>query len=207
VSGFIGLLNRDGSPLDRTLLEDLTQSLARVAPTLRTSGCAPGWVSAMRSCERHTKRAWSASRSQRDGTGTIVADCRVDAREDLIRKLRDKGCQIDSITPDPELILHAYEVWNTACVDHLLGDFSFAIWDERRQTLFCARDQIGVKPFFYSHIGSMLAVCNDLACLRRLCPTISTRSRIADFLLHDQALDLDRNEFQGDTEAAIPRTS
>ena len=52
-----------------------------------------------------------------------------------------------------ELILDAYEKWGDDCVKHLLGDFAFAIWDDRRKRLFCARDHFGVKPFFYTHIG------------------------------------------------------
>jgi asparagine synthase (glutamine-hydrolysing) len=148
VSGFIGILNRDGSPPDRTLLEELTQSLAPRGPDAQNV-----WLRARVGLGHALLRTTDEASMERqpfvlDGTGTIVADCRIDDREDLIRKLRENGCPIDSITPDPELILHAYEVWNTACVDHLLGDFSFAIWDERQQTLFCARDQIGVKPFF-----------------------------------------------------------
>ena len=196
MSGFIGILNRDGSPPDRTLLEELTQSLAPRGPDAQNV-----WLRARVGLGHALLRTTDEASMERqpfvlDGTGTIVADCRIDAREDLIRKLRENGCPIDSITPDPELILHAYEVWNTACVDHLFGDFSFAIWDERQQTLFCARDQIGVKPFFYSHIGSTLAVCNDMACLRPLVSNDLDEVAIADFLLHDQALDLDRTSFK-----------
>ncbi|HEV8187296.1 MAG TPA: asparagine synthetase B, partial [Pyrinomonadaceae bacterium] len=67
----------------------------------------------------------------------IFANARIDARDEPL--------------PDAELILNAYEKWGDDCVKHLLGDFAFAIWDERRQRLFCARDHFGVKPFFYTH--------------------------------------------------------
>ena len=50
---------------------------------------------------------------------------------------------------------------------HLLGDFTFAIWDERAQRLFCARDQLGVKPFFYAQLGRAVIFSNSLNCLRR----------------------------------------
>ena len=52
---------------------------------------------------------------------------------------------------DAEVILQAYEKWGDDCVKHLIGDFAFAIWDDREQRLFCARDHFGVKPFFYTH--------------------------------------------------------
>ena len=52
---------------------------------------------------------------------------------------------------DDESILEAYEKWGDDCVKHLLGDFAFAIRDDRRNRIFCARDHFGVKPFFYTH--------------------------------------------------------
>ena len=66
--------------------------------------------------------------------------------------------ELPASTPstDVELILHAYRRWDTGCVDHLLGDFAFAIWDGRKQRLFCARDHFGVKPFFYARVGNAL---------------------------------------------------
>jgi asparagine synthase (glutamine-hydrolysing) len=55
---------------------------------------------------------------------------------------------------DTEVILHAYAQWGDACVERMNGQWSFAIWDRRRRRLFCARDRIGVRPFFYaSHDG------------------------------------------------------
>ncbi len=52
-------------------------------------------------------------------------------------------------TSDTEVILHLYDLYGAACVEHLRGMFAFAIWDERRQRLFAARDRVGKKPFFY----------------------------------------------------------
>jgi asparagine synthase (glutamine-hydrolysing) len=52
---------------------------------------------------------------------------------------------------DTETILYAWLEWGEKCVDHLRGMFAFSIWDKRQQTLFCARDRLGVKPFYYTH--------------------------------------------------------
>lgn len=51
---------------------------------------------------------------------------------------------------DTEVVLHAYAQWREACVDRFNGIFAFAVWEERGQRLFLARDRMGVKPLFYT---------------------------------------------------------
>jgi asparagine synthase (glutamine-hydrolysing) len=90
----------------------------------------------------------------------------------------------ESIT-DEQLILNAYETWGEDCVKHLIGDFAFVIWDDRLQRLFCARDHLGVKPFFYTHLDGRFKFSSTLNELRRD-PTVSnTLNEIAvgDYLL------------------------
>jgi asparagine synthase (glutamine-hydrolysing) len=70
------------------------------------------------------------------------------------RELRDEiGSERFRTTSDTEVILHAYNKWGRDCVSHFRGMFAFALWDEKRQTLFCARDRFGIKPFYYTVVG------------------------------------------------------
>ena len=59
---------------------------------------------------------------------------------------------------DTEVLLHGYEQWGREMLSRLRGMFTFAIWDRREKTLFCARDHFGIKPLYYyrSEAGELL---------------------------------------------------
>ncbi len=85
--------------------------------------------------------------SSRNGLA-IAANARLDNRADLIERLEIAEAAKDGYT-DGDLILAAYEKWGERCVEFLLGDFAFAVWDELRRRLVCSRDHMGLCPFFY----------------------------------------------------------
>lgn len=84
------------------------------------------------------------------------------------RTLRDElesnGHQFATRT-DTEVIVHAYETYGDAFVEHLDGMFALAIWDTRRQRLLLARDRLGMKPLVYVHLGSRLTFASELQAL------------------------------------------
>ena len=197
MSGIVGIVNLDGAPVDRELLWSMTRHLAPRGPDAQEV-----WVQGpvgLGHTMLRTTRESAVERQPRtlDGVVWITADCRVDAREELVRQLASLGAHVPPSAPDVELILHAYAVWGEQCVDHLLGDFSFAIWDGRRRTLFCARDHLGVKAFHYVHAPRTFVFSNTLTCLR-LHDSVSIRLdevAAADYLLFGGPLDLDRSMF------------
>ena len=83
------------------------------------------------------------------GTGVaVVADARLDDRGALCDALgvpRAERAGLD----DRDLIARAWARWGRECPNHLLGDYAFAVWDRRARILFCARDHIGARPFYY----------------------------------------------------------
>ena len=68
---------------------------------------------------------------------------------------------------DTEVIVHAWEQWGEACVDRFRGMFAFGLWDRNQQTLFMARDRLGVKPFYYALLpDGMFIFSSELKALR-----------------------------------------
>jgi len=63
---------------------------------------------------------------------------------------------------DTEVILHAYEQWGPQCVKRFNGMFAIAIWDEKKKTLFMARDRLGIKPLFYSSYGGKFVFASEI---------------------------------------------
>lgn len=118
------------------------------------------------------------------GDLAITADARIDNRDELIAALAFNDRPSEKIT-DSQLILAAYEKWGDRCLEHLLGDFAFAIWDGRNQIVFCARDHFGVKPFYYYYrAGQVFVFASEikaLLCLSEV-PRRLNEVRIADYL-------------------------
>lgn len=97
----------------------------------------------------------------------ITAHTRLDNRQELIDKLGIRK-PVESVT-DSELILASYRKWREDCLKHLLGDFAFAIWDERASRLFCARDHMGIQPLFYRTVNSQFIFANNIEPLVQDC--------------------------------------
>jgi asparagine synthase (glutamine-hydrolysing) len=85
---------------------------------------------------------------------------------ELAATLTSSGCRFRSRT-DTEVLLKSYETWGEQCLGRLNGMFAFAIWDERRQELFAARDRFGEKPFYWyqSSNGELLAFGSEIKAL------------------------------------------
>jgi asparagine synthase (glutamine-hydrolysing) len=185
VSGIVGIFRKDGAPADRLLLQSLAHFLAYRGPDGREVW-ADGPVGFGHALLRTTYESLGDRQpASLDRQFWITADARIDCRSELQTELEQKGQKVRDGAPDSELILHSYAAWGEACVEHLRGDFAFAIWDARRRTLFCARDHFGVKPLYYADLGDFFIFSNTLDCVRAH-PDVSgelNEAAIGDFLL------------------------
>lgn len=185
LSGIAGIFHRDGGRIERALLQSLADSLSYRGPDARAI-----WLDGSIGLGHTLLRTTYESTGERqpaslDGRLWIIADARLDCRTELISKIERAGRKIGRNIPDSELILQAYSLWGTACIEHLRGDFSFGIWDARTRTLFCARDHFGIKPFYYAHLGNLFLFSNTLNCVRmhpEVCDELNDAA-IGDFLL------------------------
>jgi len=103
-----------------------------------------------------------------DNNTRIVGDIRLDNRLALIQELSLTFKAINNATPDSYLVLFAFKQWGEACLDHLAGDYSFAIWDEEKNYLFCARDHFGIIPFYYVENNNEFIFTNFFLSLKNI---------------------------------------
>jgi asparagine synthase (glutamine-hydrolysing) len=203
------MFRQDGAPVDPRLLQALTDYLSYRGPDasgiwhhgevglghtlLQTTPELAGERQPAPSCalpqaSNHVAAAFRGGRISLctlDDRLWLTSDARLDERAALIGELRGPGGEISESAPDSELILRSYAAWGANCVDHLRGDFAFAIWDAPNELLFCARDHFGVKPFYYAQLKNLFLFSNTLNCVRAH-PEVSGElndSAIADFLL------------------------
>jgi asparagine synthase (glutamine-hydrolysing) len=84
-----------------------------------------------------------------DGSVAVVFNGEIYNFQELIPELAALGHRFHTRS-DTEVIVHAWEAWGPACVERFRGMFAFALWDRNRETLFLARDRLGVKPLYYA---------------------------------------------------------
>lgn len=197
MSGIVGIINLDGAPVDHQLLWRMTGAMTHRGPDDQQIWI-DGNVGFGHTMLRTTFEADTEKQPLTlDGKVWLTADARIDGRVELISALKAKLSQDIQIPRessngqhfrfpnDAELILFAYEAWGEDCVKHLIGDFAFAIWDKPKRRLFCARDHLGVRQFFYFKCNQSLVFSNTLNSLR-LHPLVSDKlnnDAVADFLL------------------------
>ena len=110
-----------------------------------------------------------------------------------------EGVEIAADAPDPEQILRAYLRWGDACVDRLVGDFAFVLWDGPRRRILAARDPLGVKPLHYRCAGGRFLYATFVSDLFPMgAPRIVDERRVADALVPElEGIDAEATFFEG----------
>jgi len=108
--------------------------------------------------------------SNEDGTIWLTFNGCIYNYLELAQALRKKGHRFATYS-DTEVIIHAYEEYGVSCLQKFIGMFSFALWDGRKKELFCARDRIGIKPFYYRATPGRFDFASEIKALLILDPT------------------------------------
>jgi asparagine synthase (glutamine-hydrolysing) len=148
MSGIFGIFQLNNTPVDSADLEKMAQAMRHWGPDGRGQIQA-GPVGLGQLMLHNTPQAHLELLPRQTANGLLLtAEARLDNRSEL--------CQIFAIphpnrgqTTDSQLIELAYEKWGEDCPDHLLGDWSFAVWNPQSQRLFIARDHYGITSLYY----------------------------------------------------------
>jgi asparagine synthase (glutamine-hydrolysing) len=199
MSGFFGMFRFDGSSVPARLLDKIAATLTQRGPdgthVWQHAGQA-SCFSLMRT-ERVDRQA-AQQPVTLDEQFSIIGDIRLDGRDELIEQLKAAREFPADYGSDEDLVLHAWRFWGEDSLQRLLGDFSFALWDNNSQRIVCARDFVGARPFFYAKLSSLFCFSNTLQALRLVSEISSELDEafIGDFLLQGWCSDPTRSAFR-----------
>ncbi len=185
--GIAGIFNLRGAPVDLRLLEEMTQTLAHRGPDGEgyVLLSPDGWGKAvsvsgpLSASQRAAGPGYTLGFGHRrlaildlsplghqpmateDGRCWVTYNGEIYNYVELREELGRKGHRFRS-TSDTEVLLAAYREWGDACVTRFNGMFAFALWDSSRRRLLCARDRLGVKPFYYCWDGGRFAFASEI---------------------------------------------
>ena len=186
MSGIAGIFNLDRRPVESSDLWQMLSMLRRRGPDGSNAWHEGpvGLGQAMLMTTPEAEHEHLPHVSAQEGLG-IIADARIDNRDELIDILGFQDQNRDKLG-DSALILGAYKKWGENCSEKLLGDFAFAIWDSQQQKLFCARDHLGIRPFYYYYDPQRIFIFASepraILVLKQV-PYRINEGRIADFLI------------------------
>lgn len=169
MSGIFGILRLDGRPVELETLQRMSSAMSHRGPD--GLGVWHEGPVALGHLAFHTTPESLGERQPlkaRECDLVLTADARIDNREELFGKLGFDRRPAQEVS-DAALILAAYQRWGGQCPEYLLGDFAFAIWDARRNSLFCVKDRFGVNPlYFYHGKGQLFAFASEIKALLTL---------------------------------------
>jgi asparagine synthase (glutamine-hydrolysing) len=162
--GIAGILNLDGRLADASAIERMIRTLGHRGPDamslLMDAECGLG----------HTRlsiidvEGGHQPMSNADESLSITFNGEIFNYLELREDLGNRGHRF-ATRSDTEVILHLYEEYGEDCVNHMNGQWAFAIWDSRRRRMFLSRDRMGVRPLFYSTAGGAFVFSSEVKAL------------------------------------------
>ncbi len=162
--GIVGFVRNDGKPIDEQLLSRMCNAIRHRGPD-QDGFYVNGSVGlAMRRLSIIDLKSGQQPIHNQDRSSWIVFNGEIYNYLELREKLEKLGHTFYT-NSDTEAIVHAYDQYGADCPKHLRGMFAFAIWNERTQELFIARDRVGKKPLLYALVSGQLIFGSEFSAL------------------------------------------
>jgi asparagine synthase (glutamine-hydrolysing) len=162
--GIVGTVHFDGSPPDRQLLQRMLQAIRHRGPDASgvhvegPAGLAHARLSII------DLQGGQQPMPNEDGSLWVTFNGEIFNYLELREALQAEGHRF-ATRSDTEVILHAYEEYGEDCVRQFNGQWAFAVWDNRRKTLFLSRDRLGVRPLYYTTAGKKFLFASEVKSL------------------------------------------
>jgi len=165
--GIAGIFDLAGQhQVDQKLLDRMNQTQFHRGPDDGGTFIKPGVALAHRRLSIIDLSSGQQPMHSADGNLCVVYNGEIYNFSELTNRLRQKGYNFRTHC-DTEVILYAWQEWGEDCVDYFRGMFAFALYDHLGQSLFLARDRLGIKPLFYSFVsGNSLIFGSELKVLK-----------------------------------------
>jgi asparagine synthase (glutamine-hydrolysing) len=182
--GIVAAVSRDGG-LDRARVAGAMAELRPRGPDGEGTWCSPGGHAVLGHTRLAVVGGANGEQPLVDHTGTtaIAVNGEFYGYRKLRRELTEGGYR-SRTDSDSEILLHLYRRDGRRALEVLRGEFAFALWDERRRELFCARDRFGVKPLYYAEHAGLLYVASEIKAL--LACGVPARWDLAGYAAHLQ---------------------
>lgn len=162
--GICGIFDQRGRPIDQSLLTSMMEVISHRGPDGSGIYTSNGIGLGHRRLSIIDLEGGSQPIANEDFTVQVVFNGEIYNYVELAEELEGKG-HCFRTRSDTEVIVHAYEEWGPECVTRFNGIFAFALWDEPRQQVLLARDHFGVKPLYYTQLGTRLLFASEIKAL------------------------------------------
>jgi asparagine synthase (glutamine-hydrolysing) len=186
MSAIFGIIDFEGRPIDPEWIKSMQSDLAHRGPDGYSLYQEESMFMGHMLLQVTPESIYDTSPYEEEGF-VITANARLDEREALMDRLNIPPSEQIVIT-DPLLLLRSFRKFGKDFVKDIYGDFAFAIWDKEKKELFCARDQIGVKPFLYYFEDNRFVFSTELKTIIKL-PFVKTE--LDDIIMRDDCFDID----------------
>ena len=178
--GIAGMINLQLKTVDEAIVKNMNDSIHHRGPDDEGFYFKPGVGLAHRRLSIIDIASGHQPMTEQNETLAIVFNGEIYNHQDLARDLKQKGHTF-STKCDTEVILKLYIEHGIDCLKHLRGMFAFAIWDGRTNEFFMARDRLGIKPIYFSHVNDNLLFASELKAVMK--------SNLVESTLNPQAVE------------------